>query len=245
VSKSAIVAVTATNERPGDAARVRVNRAYTDAIVAAGLIPLIVPPVPEAMTPGILDAVAGLVLTGGEDIDPVHFGAAKHPATGPANEDRDRCELALAREAARRRMPTLAICRGIQILNVALGGTLVQDIPAEVGAGIDHDAESSRARRVHPVSVASGSRLSGIVRSTAITTNSFHHQSVDQLGTGLCTVANAADGVVEAVECADRAWWAVGVQWHPEELTGTTEDWDRRLFEAFGKAVRGESTDPE
>jgi putative glutamine amidotransferase len=241
VSKSPIVAVTATNERPGDRARVRVNRAYTDAIVAAGMIPLIVPPVPEAMAAGILDAVTGLVLTGGEDIDPVHFGAPRHAATGPANDDRDRCELALAREAARRRMPTLAICRGVQVLNVALGGTLIQHIPDELGTGIDHDAESSRSERVHPVSIASGSRLSGIVRSTPIETNSFHHQSVGRLGEGLCTAASSPDGVIEAVECADRAWWAVGVQWHPEELTGTQEDWDRRLFAAFGEAVRGQS----
>ena len=238
VSKSSIVAVTATSERVKDSTRVRVNRAYTDALVAAGLIPLIVPPVPPALAGEILDVVGGLLLTGGEDIDPAYFGAARHPATGDANDDRDRCEFALAKEAARRRLPTLAICRGVQVLNVALGGTLIQDLPSERGGPVDHDAETSRNTRVHPVAVSSGSRLGGIVDAKSIATNSFHHQAVDRLGTGLCTVATSPDGVVEAVECTDRAWWMVGVQWHPEELTGTAEEWDRRLFKAFADAVR-------
>lgn len=238
-AKSIIIAITATSEHVRDAARVRVNRAYTDAIVAAGLIPLVVPPVPPEMVPAILDAVGGLVLTGGEDVDPSYFGAARHPATGAANDDRDRCELALAREAAARRLPTLAICRGVQVLNVALGGTLIQDLPTEHGGSVNHDAESARASRVHGVDVAAGSRLGGIVDARAITTNSFHHQAVGTLGAGLCSVATSPDGVVEAVECTDRAWWMIGVQWHPEELTATPEEWDRRLFKAFADAVRG------
>jgi putative glutamine amidotransferase len=237
-AKSAIVAITATSERVKDSTRVRVNRAYTDAIVAAGLIPLVVPPVPAELAPAILDVVAGLVLTGGEDIDPSYFGAVRHPATGAANDDRDRCELALAREAAARRLPTLAICRGVQLLNVALGGSLIQDLPTEHGGPVEHDAEGERGARVHDVEVAAGSRLGGIVDARWITTNSFHHQAVDRLGAGLCTVATSPDGVVEAVECSDRAWWMVGVQWHPEELTATPEEWDRALFKAFADAVR-------
>lgn len=236
--KTSIVAITATSDASRDYPRVRVNRAYTDAIVAAGLIPLVVPPVPPELASDILDAVDGLVLTGGEDIDPTFFGAERHPATGAANDDRDRCELALARDAAARRMPTLAICRGVQVLNVALGGSLIQDIPSERGGGIQHDAEASRNTRVHEVEIESGSRLNGIVNARSIATNSFHHQAVDRLGNGLCTVATSPDGTIEAVECTDRAWWMVGVQWHPEELTGTPEDWDRRLFAAFADAVR-------
>jgi putative glutamine amidotransferase len=236
--RSPVVAITATSELVKDSRRVRVNRAYTDAIVAAGLIPLVVPPVPAELAPAILDVVAGLVLTGGEDIDPSFFGAPRHPATGVANDDRDRCELALAREAAARRLPTLAICRGVQVLNVALGGSLIQDLPTERGGRIDHDAESARGDRVHPVALAAGSRLNGIVNAASISTNSFHHQAVDRLGTGLCAVGTSPDGIVEAVECADRAWWMVGVQWHPEELTATPEEWDRALFAAFAKAVK-------
>ena len=233
-----IVAVTASTKLVNDAGKVMVNRPYTDAILAAGLVPLVVPPMSEEGAAAILDSVSGLVLTGGEDVDPAYFGAERHPATGPANDLRDRIELALAKEAAARRMPTLAICRGVQVLNVALGGTLVQDIPSELRTKIEHDAKSSRGSRVHEVSVDAGSRLAGIIGQDAITTNSFHHQSVGRLAPGLCSVAKSADGVVEAVECADRAWWAVGVQWHPEELTGTPEDWDRNLFKAFAEAVR-------
>jgi putative glutamine amidotransferase len=239
VPKSLFVAVTATSEPAGHKAHIWVNRAYTDALTAVGLIPLIVPPVPAGMAPQILDGVGGLLLTGGEDIEPSRFGAVRHPATGEANQDRDRCELALAKEAAARRIPTLAICRGVQILNVALGGTLIQDLPSEVGSTVEHDAESSRGTRVHPVAVSGGSRLADIVAARSIATNSFHHQAVGNLAEDLRTVATSPDGVVEAVECTDRAWWAVGVQWHPEELTGTPEEWDRRLFSAFAAAVKG------
>jgi putative glutamine amidotransferase len=238
VSRLPIVAVTATTKSVNKQEKVQVNTAYTDAIRAAGLIPLIVPPVEAEDVPAVLDAVQGLVLTGGEDIDPSFFGAARHPATGAANDLRDRCELALAREAAARRMPTLAICRGVQVLNVALGGSLVQDIPSEVTTTIQHDAESARGERVHPVEISQGSRLASIVSASRIATNSFHHQSVEKLAPGLATIARSPDGVVEGVECTDRAWWAVGVQWHPEELTRTPEDWDRKLFEAFAAAVR-------
>ena len=233
-----LVAVTASTKIVNDSIKVTVNRPYTDAILAAGLIPLVVPPMSEDGAEAILDSVRGLVLTGGEDVDPAYFGAERHPATGPANDLRDRIELSLAKEAAARRMPTLAICRGVQVLNVALGGTLVQDIPSELKTAIEHDAETARSSRVHAVDIDEGTRLAGIVGSRKITTNSFHHQSVDRLAAGLCTVAKSSDGVVEALECADRAWWAVGVQWHPEELTGTTEDWDRKLFAAFADAVR-------
>jgi putative glutamine amidotransferase len=239
VQKPPIVAVTATTDIVRGSGKVRVNRAYTDAIRAAGLIPLVVPPMTAGEAPAVLDAVRGLVLTGGEDVDPALFGAPRHPATGPANDLRDECELALARAAAARKLPTFAICRGVQVLNVALGGTLVQDIPAQIGSRIGHDAESARSSRVHDVAIDHGSRLAGIVGSNRISTNSFHHQSVERLAAGLRTVATAPDDVIEAVECADRAWWAVGVQWHPEELTQTPEDWDRRLFAAFAEAVRG------
>src|ERR1043166_192822 len=236
--KPALVALTATAEQAGDSQRVRVNQAYTDAIVAAGLIPIVIPPVPPEHAAAILDSVGGLVLTGGEECDPSCFGADRHPETGTANDARDQCELALAREAAARRLPTLAICRGVQVLNVALGGTLIQDLPSEVGSSVDHDAEGRRHLRLHSVDVSGGSRLGAIVGDRSISTNSFHHQAVDQVGAGLCVVAKSADGVIEGVECSDRGWWAIGVQWHPEELTATPEEWDRRLFAAFADAVR-------
>lgn len=231
------VAVTATSERGKRYQEIRIHKAYTDALLGAGLIPLVVPPMPAAQAKALLESVDGLVLTGGEDVDPKYFGEPRHPATGTAHDLRDECELALARAAAERKMPTLAICRGIQVLNVALGGSLVQDIPTGVGGAIGHSAETARSERVHGVKVAAGSRLGGIVGSSAIATNSFHHQSVARLAAGLSTTATSEDGVVEAVESTDPGWWAVGVQWHPEELVGTPEDWDRRLFAAFAEAV--------
>lgn len=236
-----LVAVTATTAADrGGPARVRLNAAYVRALEAAGLVPVVVPPLatPDAALP-LLDVVAGLVLTGGEDVDPARYGAPPHPALGPVVASRDETELALVSGARARGLPTLAICRGIQVLNVALGGTLVQDLPSERPGEVLHDPDGSRDSRVHEVAIAPGSRLAAAIGATRATVNSFHHQAVDRVGEGLAVVARAPDGVVEGVEAADDGWWVLGVQWHPEELTGTPESWDRSLFAAFAERVRG------
>ena len=124
------------------------------------------------------------------------------------------------------------------MLNVALGGTLVQDLPSERPGDVAHDPASSRDARVHEVAIAPGSRLAAAIGATRATVNSFHHQAVDRVAEALAVVARAPDGVVEGVEAADAAWWALGVQWHPEELTATPESWDRALFAAFAERVR-------
>ena len=237
------VLVTATTEIIRDIPRVRLNEAYTDALAAAGLVPIILPPIDPAIAAASLTDVAGLVLTGGEDVDPARFGEDPHPATGEPHDRRDAYELALAREAHERRIPTLAICRGLQVMNVALGGTLVQDIPTQYSQDIAHDPAGRRADRVHGVAIEPDSNLARIVGATSIATNSSHHQAAHRLGRGLRVTARSDDGVVEAIEPTDRAWWMVGVQWHPEELTATPEDWDRRLFAAFGDAVRAAGRD--
>jgi putative glutamine amidotransferase len=190
-----------------------------------------------------LTDIAGLVLTGGEDVDPARFGEEPHPATGEPHDRRDAYEIALAREAHDRRIPTLAICRGLQVMNIALGGTLFQDIPTQFSRDIAHDPAGRRTDRVHRITIEADSSLARIVGATSIFTNSSHHQAVQRLGRGLRVTAKGDDGVVEAVEPIDRAWWMVGVQWHPEELTATPEDWDRRLFAAFGDAVRAAGRD--
>ena len=236
-----LVAVTATSRADqGAPARVRLNAAYVRALEAAGLVPIVVPPLaaPDAALP-LLDVVAGLVLTGGEDVDPARYGASPHPALGPVARDRDETELALVAGARARGLPTLAICRGIQVLNVALGGTLVQDLPTERAGAVAHDPGGARAARVHEVAVTPGSRLAGALGATRATVNSFHHQAVDRVAEGLVVTAHAPDGVVEGIESPDDAWWAVGVQWHPEELATTPEPWDRALFAAFASRVRG------
>jgi putative glutamine amidotransferase len=232
------VALTATTESIRGVLRTRANVAYTEAARAAGLRPYILPILDPADAGAMLDGMGGLLLTGGEDVDPAHYGAAPHRALGEVHPERDAFELALVRAARERRIPTLAICRGVQIANVALGGTLVQDLPSEWPEPLAHDGDWERDARVHAVRVAPGSRLAGALGEIRLTTNSLHHQAVGAVAEGLVGVAHAPDGVVEAVEWTGSDWWMEGVQWHPEELTRTKEGWDRALFAAFADAVR-------
>lgn len=243
MSHEPLVIVTATTESLRGRSRVRVNEAYTNALAGLGVLPLILPPVDAALALRALDAAAGLMLTGGEDIDPARFGEARHAKAGTAHAARDEYEIALARAAAEREVPTLAICRGAQLVNVALGGTLVQDIPSQVETTIDHDAGARRDERVHSLTIDEGTRLAEIVGEREIRINSSHHQSVARPASALRVTARSADGVVEALEPARGDWWMVAVQWHPEELTATAEPWDRRLFGAFADAVRGATRD--
>lgn len=237
-SDSPLVAVTATTEIIRGAPRVRVNVAYTDALTRVGLVPLVVPPLPAVSAPAILDGVAGLVVTGGEDVAPSRYGEEAHRTVQP-HEGRDESEIALILEAQRRRLPTLAICRGIQVVNVALGGTLVQDIPSQLETALSHDPDDKRDARVHEVRVVPGSRLARSLGTSHLMTNSFHHQALARVPGELCVTARTMDGVVEGTEFADPSWWMLGVQWHPEELMDTPEPWDRNLFAAFAAAVRG------
>jgi len=232
------VAVTATTKVVDGMPRVRLNEAYVRAIAAAGLIPLIVPPLAPDAAASVLDSVRGLVLTGGEDIDPAEYGATQDPATQAPHLTRDRCEIALTRLARERRMPTLAICRGLQLANVALGGTLVQDIATGCPGSLRHDRSHDRATRVHSATVASGSALAGALGATSIDVNSSHHQSIARVAEGVRVTARAPDGIVEGAEWTDVDWWMLGVQWHPEELIDADEPWDRALFAAFARTVR-------
>ena len=232
------VIVTATTEFLRGRARVRVNEAYTNALASVGLVPLVLPPVEATMAAAALDGVAGLVLTGGEDIGAEHFGQAPHPAMGTPHPARDEYELALARAARDHRVPTLAICRGAQVMNVALGGTLLQDIPSLRPGAANHDLSPRRTERVHDLAIEPRSFLAGVVGDTAIAVNSSHHQAIDAVAAVLRVSATSPDGIVEAVEPIAGDWWMIAVQWHPEELTATPEPWDRRLFSAFAEAVR-------
>jgi putative glutamine amidotransferase len=200
------------------------------------MIPVVVPPLEDTSAArAVLAPMSGLILSGGEDVNPARYGEAPHPRTSPPHDARDAWEIALLREARGRRIPTLAICRGVQVANVALGGTLVQDLPSQWTDALAHDGEA-RDRRTHEVRVEPSSRLAALLGTTALCTNSLHHQSLATVAPGLRVTAVAPDGVVEGVEWDRDAWWMVGVQWHPEELTGTTERWDRNLFAAFAGA---------
>lgn len=188
----------------------------------------------------VLAVADALVLTGGEDVDPARYGETPHPRLGTVSQVRDAWEIALVNEARARRLPVLAICRGIQILNVALGGTLIQDIPSEIDTEIDHDPDRARTERTHMVEVAGESRLARAIGVTRLEVNSVHHQAVRRVAPTLRVVATAPDGVIEGVETApDDPWWCVGVQWHPEDTVESGAGWDRMLFESFGAVAAG------
>lgn len=232
-----IVAVTATTEIIRGLPRVRVNEAYTRAIEAAGMIPLVVAPLDPRLASDIIERVDGVVLTGGEDIAPARYGAAAHRATDAPHDARDAMEIALVAAAHAARLPLLAICRGLQLANVALGGTLIQDLPSEQPSPTAHARSDARAERVHGVHVTPDSMLAMALGATELTVNSSHHQAVGRLASGLTATAIAPDGIVEGAEWTDDDWWMLGVQWHPEELVDTPEPWDRAFFAAFRAAV--------
>ena len=197
----------------------------------------LVPPLSRASAAAvILDSVSGLVLTGGEDVDPARYGEKRHEKIRSINAARDATEIALIEEAKARGKPVLAICRGIQILNVALGGTLVQDIPSQLDTKIAHDEDSPRNSRSHDISIEPGSLIAKAVGTEHCTVNSFHHQSVKRVADGMRVTARSPDGVIEGLESADD-WWVIAVQWHPEEMTDSPEPWDRGLFKAFAQQL--------
>src|SRR2546428_349298 len=209
--------------------RVTLNTASVRALEHAGLVPLAVPTMLAAdRAAAALAGVRGLVLTGGEDVAPDRYGATPHPRLGDVDPVRDAAEVALIEAARVGRLPILAICRGIQILNVALGGTLYQDLDSERPGPVPHSDETSQ----HAARVAAGSLIERTLGMRAATVNSRHHQAIRDLAPGLKAVAWADDGVIEGAEPSDaNAPWMVAVQWHPEDLT------ERALFDGFARAV--------
>jgi putative glutamine amidotransferase len=196
-------------------------RRYVDAVTRAGGLPVLLPPLPRISD--VLPRLDGLILSGGGDVDPGCYSAARDAATGPANPARDSAELELCAAALASGLPLLGICRGLQVINVALGGTLHQHLPALVG----HDGHSPEPGGYgrHDVTVAPGSRLAGVLGRTDLAVPTHHHQSVDKLGAGLVPTAWAADGIVEAAELTsggyaadgpNEAGFMIAVQWHPE-----------------------------
>jgi putative glutamine amidotransferase len=224
-----IVAVSATRRTDAGRERVALNTAYVYALMRAGLVPLLVPPIldPEAAC-AALDAVRGLVLTGGEDVEPSRYGATPHPKLGETDRARDAVELALIEGAERRRLPILAICRGIQILNVALGGTLYQDLASERPGPVDHADTRSR----HGLRIESGTLLCRTLATGEASVNSRHHQAIREIAPALRATAWAEDGVIEGVERKDSGGPLVlAAQWHPEE------DVEDALFRGFAEAI--------
>lgn len=199
--------------------RAYLNTTYLRAVEQAGGIPVLLPPsLGAGARDRLVGQLQGLMLTGGGDVDPRHFGEAPHPTLVEISTDRDALELEVTRRMLDEDLPVLAICRGIQVLNVALGGTLYQDIPSDPGSALVHSQAARRDRPTHVVTVQNGSRLAAIVGTLRLEVNSFHHQAVRRLGEGLTAVAWAPDGIVEGIEAIDRTRFVLGVQWHPEDL---------------------------
>jgi putative glutamine amidotransferase len=210
---------------------------YPGALERAGAVPVIMPPLHPDAIEALVERLDGLVLTGGPDLHPGAYGARPHPALGPTVREIDIFELALIRAAERHGLPILAICRGMQALNVARGGTLVQDLPTQHPGALAHRQTDPGRCPTHDVRLAESSRLTTIAGTTAIRVNSFHHQAIDRLGAGLRAVGWAPDGIIEAVE-DPRAPFIVGVQWHAESLS-ESEPIQADLLAAFVDAAGG------
>lgn len=219
--------------------RAYVNGAYIEAVQAAGGIALLLTPhFTSEVQAALWQRLDGLVLTGGGDIEPARFGQPRHPAVDDVSPARDELELGLTRRAVADDVPLFAICRGMQVLNVAFGGTLVQDIANERAGSLLHSQKAPRHEATHAVKVmGEGTRLGRVLGSPEIEVNSMHHQAIERLGEGLREVAWAPDGVVEGVEMPGEQRFVLGVQWHPEELVGHDQA-ARNLFTAIVDAAR-------
>jgi gamma-glutamyl-gamma-aminobutyrate hydrolase PuuD len=202
---------------------------YVESVEQAGGRALVIPPSEEAVEE-TLDVLDGIVFSGGIDIDPALYGADRHPATDPAQAHRDAGELALLEAALERDLPTLAICRGFQLLNILRGGDLVQHLPDEVGH--EGHRETLGVFSEHPVDIKEGTRLESILGSRHGSVRSSHHQGTGRVGEGLVETAYAEDDSLEAFEDPSKQF-VIGVLWHPE-----MEEDDKRLFEALVEEAR-------
>jgi putative glutamine amidotransferase len=207
---------------------------YTEAIERAGGIPVILAPLATEHIDGLLERLQGVCIPGGPDLHPSNYDAEPHPDLGPVEPELDAFELALVRRAQARRLPLLAICRGMQVLNVARGGTLVQHLP-DLGGAIDHRQQEVSRVATHAVTVAPGTRLARLLAAKEVQVNSFHHQAIDRLASGLTPTAWSPDGVIEAVE-SDGSGFTVAVQWHAELLSLNPEQ--DGIFRGFVEAAQ-------
>jgi putative glutamine amidotransferase len=212
---------------------------YIEAVLGAGGLPVLIPlSVLGDDLRAVYERLDGVLLPGGGDIDPDYFAESRSPNLGTVDAARDRIELALARLALTNGKPLLGVCRGMQVMNVAFGGSLYQDLPTEYPRALERHShpvkDYPREHLAHLVSVEEESRLARVLGSPIVQVNSRHHQAVKRVGEGLIVVAHAPDGVIEGVEAPDHPF-ALGVQWHPENLQAMPEM--KRLFETFVQAA--------
>ncbi|MBO8142283.1 MAG: gamma-glutamyl-gamma-aminobutyrate hydrolase family protein [Firmicutes bacterium] len=228
--------IACAHEASGSTGRWHVDGAYIRAVTGAGGVPVLIPPAGDSKRlEAVLDRVDGLLLPGGIDVDPYLYGEEPLPGLGKVDPEWDALDVAAARAALARGLPVLGICRGAQVLNVAAGGTLYQDIPAQVPHALQHWQNRPGWAASHSVSVVPDSLLAGIAGRRRLRVNSFHHQAVKDVAAGFRAVAHGADGVVEAIESLVHPY-ALGVQWHPERMAHEPHHW--RLFLSLIEAAR-------
>lgn len=216
--------------------KLEINDTYINSVILAGGIPLCIPHLVDNDVDPILNKVDGLILIGGHDVNPIIFGQEPHRKLGAFHTRRDTSDLQLLHAAFKRKMPILGICRGHQVLNVAFGGTLIQDIDSQWEQPIAHSQASLRHEVTHSIKIT-GEKLTAIFGSDTIRTNSFHHQAVDIVGDGFTAAGYSTDGLNEAIEHAHHPF-CIGVQWHPEALATVGDPDSIKLFEAFITACK-------
>lgn len=216
--------------------RLALPQDYVDCVVRAGGLPLVLPNLSAEIAAEYVEVVDGLLLSGGGDVDPCFFGEEPRPGLGRTDAARDGFEIELTRAACTADLPILAVCRGIQVLNVAFGGTLIQHVPAQVEDAVKHAQETVRLNALaHSVTLEAGTMLQGIVGAEEVRVNSFHHQALADVAEGFVVSARAVDGVIEGIEDPARAF-CLGVQWHPERRSD--DPLTLRLFGGLVEAAR-------
>ncbi|RXI96393.1 gamma-glutamyl-gamma-aminobutyrate hydrolase family protein [Anaerobacillus alkaliphilus] len=227
-----IIGISSTVEQHNNIPSVHVHDKFIQAVMKGGAIPVVIPIGPVELVEIWISMCDGLLLSSGEDIDPSSFNANPSPQIQKTNLKRDKLEMALIQEALKQKKPILAICRGITMLNAAIGGTVIQDIPSTIQNAINHYQQAERPEPTHDVHLERTSRLAQIFNQEKFRVNSMHHQAIDVLSPMLKVVAIAPDGVIEAVEGTDPTHLIWGIQWHPEEMA--EEDTTMlRLFKEF------------
>ncbi len=225
-----------TTYPPNAADRYELPREYVAAVRRAGAIPVLIAP-GEPRVDDLLERVDGLVLAGGGDIDPTRWGGEAHPTVEFVDAARDDLELDLARRVLDEGIPTLAICRGMQVVNVALGGTLHPHLPETFDGPISHRQEPKWSH-THEIELEPGSLVAEVMGASVVDPAGWHHQAVDRLGSGLAVTGWSPDGVIEAVELAGHPW-LVAVQWHPE-MTAADDQAQQRLFDGLVEVITGQ-----
>ena len=217
---------------------VRSDYDYVEGVAGAGGVPVVLPPVGgERAAEAVIGGLDGLLLAGGSDLDPGYYGERPSSKLGPTVPERDAFEVPLVALALRRGIPVFGVCRGMQLLNVALGGTLFQDIPSEIGRDVlKHRQETPKWEPTHEVGLREDSWVRSIIQESCVEVNSYHHQGVKDLADSLVVSGVSPDGIIEALESRDFSdRWLVGVQWHAEAMRDVGPE-QRKLFEAHVSA---------